>query len=66
MQVIKGASEAEVKIFGSVAVQNKAKVLIDETVVSCEQSNCRGGSEKFKKCIMGGGKKTVGHLTLCW
>lgn len=63
MQVIKGASEAEVKIFGSVAVQNKAKVLIDETVVSCGQ---RGGSEKFKKCIMGGEKKTVGHLTLCW
>ncbi|XP_019469124.2 probable ATP-dependent RNA helicase DDX43 [Meleagris gallopavo] len=37
IQVIKGASEAEVKIFGSVAVQNKAKVLIDETVVSCGQ-----------------------------
>ncbi|XP_052534987.1 probable ATP-dependent RNA helicase DDX43 isoform X1 [Tympanuchus pallidicinctus] len=44
IQVIKGASEAEVKIFGSVAVQNKAKVLIDETVVSCGQSNCRGKS----------------------
>ncbi|XP_031466886.1 probable ATP-dependent RNA helicase DDX43 isoform X2 [Phasianus colchicus] len=44
IQVIKGASEAEVKIFGSVAVQNKAKVLIDETVVSCRQSNSRGKS----------------------
>ncbi|XP_042680618.1 probable ATP-dependent RNA helicase DDX43 [Centrocercus urophasianus] len=44
IQVIKGASEAEVKIFGSVAVQNKAKVLIDETVVSCGQSDCRGKS----------------------
>ncbi|XP_072188937.1 probable ATP-dependent RNA helicase DDX43 [Excalfactoria chinensis] len=44
IQVIKGTSEAEVKIFGSVAVQNKAKVLIDETVVSCGQSNSRGKS----------------------
>ncbi|XP_040522656.1 probable ATP-dependent RNA helicase DDX43 [Gallus gallus] len=44
IQVIKGTSEAEVKIFGSAAVQNKAKVLIDETVVSCGQSNPRGKS----------------------
>ncbi|XP_021247830.1 probable ATP-dependent RNA helicase DDX43 [Numida meleagris] len=44
IQVIKGTSEAEVKIFGSVAVQNKAKVLIDETVLSCGQSSSRGKS----------------------
>lgn len=59
MQVIKGTSEAEVKIFGSAAVQNKAKVLIDETVVSCGQSNPRGGTEKFKKCVTGGGGKRL-------
>ncbi|NXJ13354.1 DDX43 helicase, partial [Odontophorus gujanensis] len=44
IQVTKGTSEAEVKIFGSVAEQNKAKVLIDKTVVSCGQRNPRGKS----------------------
>ncbi|OXB62638.1 hypothetical protein ASZ78_016933, partial [Callipepla squamata] len=44
-QVTKGTSEAKVKIFGSVAGQNKAKVQIDETVGSCGQSNPRGPSD---------------------
>ncbi|OXB71737.1 UNVERIFIED_CONTAM: hypothetical protein H355_002827, partial [Colinus virginianus] len=43
--VTKGTSEAEVKIFGSVAGQDKAKVLIDGTVGSCGQSNPRGPSD---------------------
>ncbi|XP_065587166.1 probable ATP-dependent RNA helicase DDX43 [Cyrtonyx montezumae] len=45
IQVTKGTSGAEVKIFGSVAEQNKAKMLIDEAVVSCGQSNPRGLSD---------------------
>ncbi|NXC45025.1 DDX43 helicase, partial [Penelope pileata] len=42
IQVIKGTSEAEVKIFGNVAAQNKAKMLIDKAVESCGQNNSRG------------------------
>ncbi|NXK54470.1 DDX43 helicase, partial [Chauna torquata] len=44
IQVVKGTSEAEVKIFGSVAVQNKAKRLIDDAVAGCGQNNTRGGT----------------------
>lgn len=46
--------EAEVKIFGSAAVQNKAKMLIDDALANCGQNNVRGGAEKCKKCVIGG------------
>ncbi|NXK72694.1 DDX43 helicase, partial [Amazona guildingii] len=42
IKVIKGAYEAEVKIFGSVAVQNKAKMLIDDAVIRSGQNYNRG------------------------
>ncbi|XP_065537494.1 probable ATP-dependent RNA helicase DDX43 [Lathamus discolor] len=48
IKVIKGTYEAEVKIFGSVAVQNKAKMLIDDAVTRSGQNYNRGGSEKGK------------------
>ncbi|NXI94316.1 DDX43 helicase, partial [Psophia crepitans] len=41
IKVIKGTSEAEVKIFGSVAVQNKAKMLIDNAVTRSGQNYIR-------------------------
>ncbi|NXY87065.1 DDX43 helicase, partial [Alcedo cyanopectus] len=41
IKVVRGTSEAEVKIFGSIAVQNKAKVLIDDVVARCEQNPVR-------------------------
>ncbi|KFP50716.1 putative ATP-dependent RNA helicase DDX43, partial [Cathartes aura] len=46
IKVIKGTYEAEVKIFGSVAVQNKAKILIDDAVTRSGQNYIRGGTEK--------------------
>ncbi|KFP14901.1 putative ATP-dependent RNA helicase DDX43, partial [Egretta garzetta] len=46
IKVIKGTYEAEVKIFGSVAVQNKAKMLIDDAVKRSGQNYSRGGTEK--------------------
>ncbi|NXF37369.1 DDX43 helicase, partial [Nyctibius bracteatus] len=42
IKVIKGACEAEVKIFGSIAVQNKAKMLIDDAVTRSGQNYVRG------------------------
>ncbi|NXT29031.1 DDX43 helicase, partial [Syrrhaptes paradoxus] len=42
IKVIRGTYEAEVKIFGSVAVQNKAKMLIDNAVTRSGQSYSRG------------------------
>ncbi|NXQ87016.1 DDX43 helicase, partial [Nyctibius grandis] len=42
IKVIKGAYEAEVKIFGSIAVQNKAKMLIDNAVTRSGQNYIRG------------------------
>ncbi|KAK4824945.1 hypothetical protein QYF61_021633 [Mycteria americana] len=48
IKVIKGTYEAEVKIFGSVAVQNKAKMLIDDAVTRSGQNYIRGGTEKGK------------------
>ncbi|KAM6279729.1 putative ATP-dependent RNA helicase DDX43 [Porphyrio hochstetteri] len=42
IKVIKGTYEAEVQIFGSVAVQNKAKMLIDNTVTRSGQNYIRG------------------------
>ncbi|NWU71429.1 DDX43 helicase, partial [Pterocles burchelli] len=42
IKVIRGTYEAEVKIFGSVAVQNKAKMLIDNAVTRSGQSYIRG------------------------
>ncbi|KAM6323470.1 putative ATP-dependent RNA helicase DDX43 [Aegotheles albertisi] len=45
--VIRGTDEAEVKIFGSVAVQNKAKMLID-AVTRSQQNYIRDGTEKGK------------------
>ncbi|NXW86845.1 DDX43 helicase, partial [Alopecoenas beccarii] len=44
IKVIKGTYEAEVKIFGSVAVQNKAKMLIDDTITRSGQNYVRGKS----------------------
>lgn len=49
--MIKGAYEAEVKIFGSVAVQNKAKMLIDDVVTRSGQNYNRGGIEKGKEFV---------------
>ncbi|KAK2544863.1 Ddx43 [Columba livia] len=46
IKVIKGTYEAEVKIFGSVAVQNKAKMLIDDAVTRSGQNYVRGGTER--------------------
>ncbi|KGL88570.1 putative ATP-dependent RNA helicase DDX43, partial [Charadrius vociferus] len=46
IKVIKGTSEAEVKIFGSIAVQNKAKMLIDDAVTRSEQNCIKSGTEK--------------------
>ncbi|NXD69704.1 DDX43 helicase, partial [Eolophus roseicapillus] len=42
IKVTKGTYEAEVKIFGSVAVQNKAKMLIDDAVTRSRQNYNRG------------------------
>ncbi|NXF45991.1 DDX43 helicase, partial [Oceanites oceanicus] len=42
IKVIKGTYEAEVKIFGSVAVQNKAKMLIDDAITRSGQNYIRG------------------------
>ncbi|NXT00795.1 DDX43 helicase, partial [Jacana jacana] len=42
IKVIKGACEAEVKIFGSSAVQNKAKMLIDDAVAKSGLNYVRG------------------------
>ncbi|XP_064020279.1 probable ATP-dependent RNA helicase DDX43 isoform X1 [Pogoniulus pusillus] len=47
IKVTKGACEAEVKIFGSTAVQNKAKMLID-AVTRSGQNYVRSGTEKGK------------------
>ncbi|KFQ74136.1 putative ATP-dependent RNA helicase DDX43, partial [Phoenicopterus ruber ruber] len=46
IKVIKGTYVAEVRIFGSVAVQNKAKMLIDDAVTRSGQNYIRGGTEK--------------------
>ncbi|NXO47268.1 DDX43 helicase, partial [Aramus guarauna] len=48
IKVIKGTYEAEVKIFGSVAVQNKAKMLIDSTIARSGQNYIRCGTAKGK------------------
>ncbi|NXE25358.1 DDX43 helicase, partial [Ardeotis kori] len=42
IKVIKGTYEAEVKIFGSTAVQNKAKMLIDDAITKSGQNYVRG------------------------
>ncbi|NXC25858.1 DDX43 helicase, partial [Campylorhamphus procurvoides] len=42
IKVTRGTYEAEVKIFGSTDVQNKAKMLIDNVVASSGQNNNRG------------------------
>ncbi|CAM9959036.1 unnamed protein product [Bubo scandiacus] len=47
IKVIKGTCEVEVKIFGSVAAQNKAKTLID-AVTRCGQNYVRDRTEKGK------------------
>ncbi|NWV46864.1 DDX43 helicase, partial [Daphoenositta chrysoptera] len=46
IKVTRGAYEAEVKIFGSIDEQNKAKMLIDNVITSSGQSYIRGGREK--------------------
>ncbi|XP_062429077.1 probable ATP-dependent RNA helicase DDX43 [Rhea pennata] len=48
IQVIKGTYEAEVKIFGSIAVRNKAKMLIEDTVTRLGQNYTGSGTEKGK------------------
>ncbi|NXU57757.1 DDX43 helicase, partial [Turnix velox] len=42
IKVIRGTTKAEVKIFGSVAVQNKAKMLIDNAIETSGQNYFRG------------------------
>ncbi|NXK90525.1 DDX43 helicase, partial [Formicarius rufipectus] len=42
IKIIRGTYEAEVKIFGSADVQNKAKMLIENTVTSSGQNSNRG------------------------
>ncbi|XP_029818693.1 probable ATP-dependent RNA helicase DDX43 [Manacus vitellinus] len=49
IKVTRGTYGAEVKIFGSLDVQNKAKMLIDNAVISSGQNN-RAWTEKGKKC----------------
>ncbi|NXQ49851.1 DDX43 helicase, partial [Catharus fuscescens] len=46
IKVTRGTYESEVKIFGSVDVQNKAKMLIDNLVTN--SGHIRGGTEKGK------------------
>ncbi|NWJ02576.1 DDX43 helicase, partial [Crypturellus undulatus] len=41
IQVMKGTCEAEVKIFGSIAVQSKAKMLIEDTITRLGQNYTR-------------------------
>ncbi|NWI20471.1 DDX43 helicase, partial [Crypturellus soui] len=41
IQVMKGTCEAEVKIFGSIAVQSKAKMLIEDTITRLGQNYIR-------------------------
>uniref|UniRef100_A0A8C3XGW9 RNA helicase n=1 Tax=Cyanoderma ruficeps TaxID=181631 RepID=A0A8C3XGW9_9PASS len=48
IKVTRGTYESEVKIFGSIDVQNKAKMLIDNLVTSSGQNCARGGTEKGK------------------
>ncbi|XP_005153365.3 probable ATP-dependent RNA helicase DDX43 [Melopsittacus undulatus] len=48
IKVIKGDYKAEVKIFGSVAVQNKAKMLIDDALTRSGQNYNRSGNDKGK------------------
>ncbi|NXX74717.1 DDX43 helicase, partial [Urocolius indicus] len=48
IKVIRGTCDAEVKIFGSVAVQNKAKMMTDNAVTRFRQSNIRQDTEKGK------------------
>ncbi|XP_056344450.1 probable ATP-dependent RNA helicase DDX43 [Oenanthe melanoleuca] len=48
IKVTRGAYESEVKIFGSIDVQNKAKMLIDSLVSNSGQNHIRGGTEKGK------------------
>ncbi|NWV96038.1 DDX43 helicase, partial [Machaerirhynchus nigripectus] len=48
IKVTRGTYEAEVKIFGSIDEQNKAKMLIDNVVTSSGQNYVRGGTEKGK------------------
>ncbi|XP_010001808.1 PREDICTED: probable ATP-dependent RNA helicase DDX43 [Chaetura pelagica] len=52
IKVIKGTHEAEVQIFGSVAGQKKAKLLIDDAVTRSGQNYIRGGTEKGKTLDM--------------
>nr|XP_030123313.3 probable ATP-dependent RNA helicase DDX43 isoform X1 [Taeniopygia guttata] len=48
IKVTRGTYESEVKIFGSIDVQNKAKMLIDNLITSSGQNYVRGGTEKGK------------------
>uniref|UniRef100_A0A8C0VG48 RNA helicase n=1 Tax=Cyanistes caeruleus TaxID=156563 RepID=A0A8C0VG48_CYACU len=48
IKITRGTYESEVKIFGSIDVQNKAKMLIDNLVTNSGQNYVRGGTEKGK------------------
>ncbi|XP_075779886.1 putative ATP-dependent RNA helicase DDX43 isoform X2 [Pelodiscus sinensis] len=57
IQIVRGASEAEVKIFGNNDTQNKAKMLIDDLVKRCGQNYPEDRTERgflqhqdFGKC----------------
>ncbi|NXW45645.1 DDX43 helicase, partial [Nyctiprogne leucopyga] len=66
IKVIKGTSEAEVKIFGSVAVQNKAKKLIDDAVTRSGQNYIRGGTEKGKNLDVIKPERNTGKMVINW
>ncbi|XP_067388720.1 probable ATP-dependent RNA helicase DDX43 [Emydura macquarii macquarii] len=66
IQVIRGAHEAEVKIFGSNDTQNKAKMLIDDLVKRCGQNYRGDRTEKgsFKHQDFGSRCSTEIHCDL--
>ncbi|NXK05020.1 DDX43 helicase, partial [Herpetotheres cachinnans] len=64
IKVIKGTHEAEVKIFGSVAVQNKAKMLIDDAVTRSGQKNIRGRTLDIMKPESNPKKSVINWVSL--
>ncbi|NXL56900.1 DDX43 helicase, partial [Chordeiles acutipennis] len=64
IKVIKGTYEAEVKIFGSVAVQKKAKMLIDDAVTRSGQNYIRGKNLDVIKPERNTGKMVINWASL--
>uniref|UniRef100_A0A8B9SDB1 RNA helicase n=1 Tax=Apteryx owenii TaxID=8824 RepID=A0A8B9SDB1_APTOW len=64
--VLKGTYEAEVKIFGSITVQNKAKMLIEDTVTRLGQNYIRGGTEKAKHLDLIKPENTLQKSVINW